>query len=283
MEATPGTSLASAAMTSLGNHASRGRSRRRIANSRRPVSMPLFLRDLSSHSPPKMPLEPFVKFAGVSHQDQERAVEVGSTLPLAFTAFIVLGIIVAHAMGGSCFDATRACAAVMSSIFFLPFVRPVRWLTRIVLKVSLWSTLHILVFLIGVSRSTFRLAAGLANGVKHHSQHGMGISWRSFLVRTLAGSFAAYILSSEIPLSRFASIGSRLVRFVFKILRAFVLLQYYMILLASLEFLIYLRVDCVMAVIGAPWFRWVVYRVWSMLTWVDIVVRSFPLYYVLVV
>lgn len=235
------------------------------------MSVPLYPHDLPYSSPSKS--APDTPRESPAQDPQDRNVDTAFTFSTVLGILAVLSILIVHAMSNSCFDTTRACVAVLTPILFLPFVPPLRWLTRIALKISFWSTSRALALVTETSQSIYRVAASMARSAKHHSQRNLAVNWKSFLVRTLVGSLAAYIVSSELPLFRLVSIGTRLVRFIFRLLKAFVFLQYYVILLASLEFMLYLRVDCVMAVVGAPWFRWVVHRVWSLLTWTDIVVR----------
>lgn len=91
------------------------------------------------------------------------------------------------------------------------------------------------------------------------------------MIQSAIGILALYFLVSEMPIIRVTSFGVEIFRFTFKLLRAIILLQYYIILLSSLELMIYLRVDRILDVMGTAWFRWAVRRAWSVTTWADII------------
>jgi hypothetical protein len=235
------------------------------------MTIPLSLHDYANVTFSSSLPEPLVECQDNSPSGSKTNPNLPILTKLALVSFV--GLFFAHTLSLSCFDLTRTCVAFLFSAFFFPFVRPLRWLIKMVLRISFWASLYILSSTVHTYQLTYRLATSLLRDARRNSKENGG---RLFLTQVFIGLIASFAIVSGFPLLHIATTLYKIALYTFRLLRAFVLLQYYMVLLASLEFMIYLRIDRVIGILGAAWFRWAVYRVCSVLTWVDIVVRFPP-------
>ena len=235
---------------------------------RRPVSMPLPSRDYSS-------LSNLIDrdFHGSPPHKTKFQADFFFWTRLAYSFRAISGVVFLYILCHSHFDIARVTFSVSLTIGFLSFVRPVRWLIVAMFRLSMWSFFFLLAFKAQIARRGHYTTMNI--NLRQTSRYKDSRSGRVLVIQSAIGILALYFLVSEMPIIRVTSFGVEIFRFTFKLLRAIILLQYYIILLSSLELMIYLRVDRILDVMGTAWFRWAVRRAWSVTTWADIIVSSF--------
>jgi len=240
---------------------------------RRPMSMPLPLCGYSSFSNPvetDSPHQQIYKAQGVKLQ-----VEIALQTRLAHSFRAISGIVFLYILCHSHFDITRVVFSVLFSIGFLPFVWPIRWLIVVMFRLVLWCCFSLLALGTQIARPVHHITANIIHGIRQNSELKASKSGRVLLIQSAIGTLALYLLVSEVPLIRVAILAIKIFWATVDLLRAIVLMQFYIILVSCLKFLIYLRVDRIFDVMGTAWFRWAVRQIWSVTTWADIIVSNF--------
>ena len=247
-----------------------------VKNRRRPMSMPLPLRGYPSFSN-TVDIDFFVSPDHQIHKSQRAKFQVDIALRtgLAYSFCAISGIVFLYILCHSHFNITRVAFSVSLSIGFLPFVWPMRWLVMVMFRLVLWCCFFLLALSTQIARPVHHITANITHGIRQKSKHKTGKSSRVLAIQFAIGTLVLYLLVSEVPLIRVAILGIEVLRTTVDLLRAIVLMQYYIILLSSLKFLIYLRVDRILNVMGTAWFRWAIRQIWSVTTWADIIVSKF--------
>lgn len=242
------------------------------------MSMPLPLRGYSN------PVD--IDFLGYPHhqiykiQREKFQVNIALRIKLAYSFRVISGIVFIYILCHSHFDITRVAFSVSLSIGFLPFVWPIRWLIVVMFRLVLWCCFSFHALSTQIARPVHHITTNIIHDIRQNFKHQTTKKGRVVVVQSAIGTLVLYLLVSEVPLIRVAILGIKIFWTTVDLLRGIVLMQFYIIMVSCLKFLIYLRVDRILNVIGTAWFRWAIRQIWSVITWVDIIVSSFLSFFV---